>query len=61
VCKLKKYHIYLHETGKRGSFDNAVVYFDGLDPFTHYTIIFQRNTEDHQKKKFQTTEGGIAP
>ncbi|XP_068897747.1 receptor-type tyrosine-protein phosphatase U-like isoform X5 [Tenebrio molitor] len=57
VCKLKKYHIYLHETGKRGSFDNAVVYFDGLDPFTHYTIIFQRNTEDHQKKKFQTTEG----
>jgi hypothetical protein len=57
VCKLEKYHIYLHETGKRGSFDNGVVYFDGLDPFTHYTIIFQRNTEDHRKKKFQTTEG----
>ncbi|CAH1363932.1 unnamed protein product, partial [Tenebrio molitor] len=57
VCKLEKYLIYLHETGKRGSLDNGVVYFDGLDPFTHYTIIFQRDTEDHQKKKFQTTEG----
>jgi hypothetical protein len=55
---LEKYNINLQETGKRGLFNNGVVYFDGLDPFTHYTIMFQRSTEDHQKKKFQTAEGG---
>jgi hypothetical protein len=58
VCKLEKHNIYLQQTGDRGSFDNAVVYFDGLNPFTNYTIIFQRNIQNHQMKKFQTAEGG---
>jgi hypothetical protein len=57
TCKLEKY-IYLQQTGNRGSFDDAGVYFDELDPFTNYTIIFQCNIQEHQKKQFQTAEGG---
>jgi hypothetical protein len=57
VCNLEKYDIYLQQTGNRGSFDNVGVYFDELNPFTNYTIIFQRNIQEHQMKKFQTAEG----
>jgi hypothetical protein len=57
TCKLEKY-IYLQQTGNRGSFNNANVYFDGLNPFKNYTITFQRNIQEPQKKQFQTAEGG---
>ncbi|XP_068893062.1 receptor-type tyrosine-protein phosphatase kappa-like isoform X6 [Tenebrio molitor] len=56
TCKLEKY-IYLQQTGNRGSFNNASVYFDGLNPFKNYTTIFQRNIQEPQKKQFQTAEG----
>jgi hypothetical protein len=57
TCKLEKY-IYLQQTGNRGSFDDAGVYFEELIPFTNYTIIFQRNTQEPQKTNFQTAVGG---
>jgi hypothetical protein len=61
VCKLAKYHIYLEVTGNRGFFYNTTsVYFVGLNSFTPYTIIFQRDIQQHQKnqkKTFQTGEG----
>jgi hypothetical protein len=57
VCNLGKYDIYLQQTGNHGCSDNTGVYFDGLNPFTNYTIMFQRNIQEQQKKQFQTAGG----
>ncbi|XP_064211634.1 receptor-type tyrosine-protein phosphatase kappa isoform X2 [Tribolium castaneum] len=56
TCRLFKYKIIVAGVGK-GTILNESVFFDKLNPFTHYTLKVITSSTSSIEKKFQTIEG----